>query len=119
MEELYPCPGCGSFVFDEPSGSYDICPLCDWEDDSSQLRYPMSEGGANKQSLHEHQQFWLQNVPSKIRERNGFRRDPLWRPFRIEEYYVPDHLKMALDWFKVTDDDPPYYWRTANTGKEL
>jgi hypothetical protein len=34
----YPCPCCGHVVFDEPPGSYSICPICFWEDDLVQLR---------------------------------------------------------------------------------
>jgi rubrerythrin len=38
-EMKYPCPGCGYLVFDEPPGSYEICPICFWEDDLAQLRF--------------------------------------------------------------------------------
>ena len=27
----HPCPSCGFVVFEEPPGSYAICPVCDWE----------------------------------------------------------------------------------------
>ncbi len=37
----YPCPCCGYLVFTEPPGSYTICPICFWEDDISQLRFPL------------------------------------------------------------------------------
>jgi hypothetical protein len=43
----YPCPACGFEVFDDAPGSYDLCPVCDWEDDGVQLRYPSMRGGAN------------------------------------------------------------------------
>ena len=45
------CPCCGHLVFDESPGSYDICPVCFWEDDIVQLRWPDWAGGANKPSL--------------------------------------------------------------------
>lgn len=35
----------------EPPGSYEICPVCWWEDDGLQLRWPRLIGGANKISL--------------------------------------------------------------------
>lgn len=44
----YKCPCCGYYTFDErPSGSYDICPVCFWEDDPVQLDDPSYEGGEN------------------------------------------------------------------------
>lgn len=47
----HPCPCCGHLTFDEPPGSYSICAVCFWEDDSVQLRWPMMQGGANRPSL--------------------------------------------------------------------
>lgn len=48
----YKCPCCGYFTFDnKPDGSYDICKVCFWEDESIQLEDPTYEGGANKVSL--------------------------------------------------------------------
>jgi hypothetical protein len=32
-------------------GSFMICPVCGWEDDPVQLRWPGYEGGANRSSL--------------------------------------------------------------------
>jgi anaerobic ribonucleoside-triphosphate reductase len=54
MTALFPCPCCGYLTSSEP-GSHDICPICDWEDDLSQLRFPRSGGGANHESLEEAQ----------------------------------------------------------------
>jgi hypothetical protein len=51
MSDRYPCPCCGHVVFDEPPGSYAICPVCFWVDDPVQLRWPDWAGGANKPSL--------------------------------------------------------------------
>lgn len=55
----YPCPCCGRLVFDEPPGSYAICPVCFWEDDPVQLRWPDFGGGANRPSLREAQAGYL------------------------------------------------------------
>lgn len=44
----YTCPCCGYFSFNHPPGSYDICPICLWEDDEVQLRQEWwDQGGAN------------------------------------------------------------------------
>jgi cysteine-rich CPCC protein len=48
----YACPCCDFLTFTEaPSGSYDICPVCGWEDDPVQFRDPEFAGGANDPSL--------------------------------------------------------------------
>ncbi len=57
--DAHPCPCCGHFTFNEPPGSYDICPVCFWEDDVVQLRWPKYGGGANKPSLIDSQQNFL------------------------------------------------------------
>lgn len=50
--KLYPCPCCKYLTLKhEADGSYDICPVCFWEDDFVQLKDPDFSGGANKVSL--------------------------------------------------------------------
>src|SRR5688572_26719578 len=44
------CACCGFFVLDE-RGSYDICPICFWEDDIVQIADPWYDGGANSPAL--------------------------------------------------------------------
>lgn len=49
---IYPCPCCGYFTYDHvPDGSFDVCPVCFWEDDNVQNVEPSYEGGANGISL--------------------------------------------------------------------
>ena len=48
--EKYRCPCCGYFTLEEV-GTYEICPVCFWEDDPSQENDPEMEGGANELSL--------------------------------------------------------------------
>lgn len=51
-----PCPCCGYKTFaHEPDGLYDICSVCFWEDDPTQLADPDYEGGANRVSLRQAQ----------------------------------------------------------------
>jgi hypothetical protein len=48
----YECPCCGYLTLDEePPGTYEICPVCFWEDDPVQFDDPEYVGGANKVSL--------------------------------------------------------------------
>ena len=50
----YQCPCCGYLTFDdEPCGTFEICPVCYWEDDNVQNGDPSYEGGANGISLNE------------------------------------------------------------------
>lgn len=50
----YPCPCCGYLTLGEPpTGTYEICDVCFWEDDGVQFRDLDYEGGANKVSLNQ------------------------------------------------------------------
>jgi len=46
------CPCCGYLTLSDWNvGSWEICPVCNWEDDEVQYRDPTFEGGANPESL--------------------------------------------------------------------
>jgi hypothetical protein len=48
----YPCPCCGYLTLGEKSpGTYEVCPVCFWEDDDVQSRDPSFAGGPNKINL--------------------------------------------------------------------
>ena len=79
----FPCPCCGYLVFSERPGSYDICQVCGWEDDLSQLRFVML-GGANRPLVDCQTEFAATGGSSK----HDLRRDPEWRP--IESRRGPD-----------------------------
>ena len=114
----YPCPCCGYLVFQEPPGSYDICPICFWEDDALQLEFATTlAGGANHVTLLDGQQIFREHgaceegLIAYVRPPGPFdRRDPTWRP-----------IDPARDWFPVwddpgrvrapEDDESLYYWR--------
>ncbi len=49
---MYKCRCCNYLTLkEEPSGSFEICPVCYWEDDNVQSDNPNFSGGANKVSL--------------------------------------------------------------------
>ncbi len=52
------CPCCGKYMFPDYD-SFDICPVCSWEDDFLQEKEPDLAGGANEHSLNEWRQIWL------------------------------------------------------------
>ena len=77
----YACPCCGFLTLGEaPSGTYEICEVCFWEDDSVQFRNPEYEGGANKVSLKDARQNFLDYGVSEL----CFKSDV--RPPRPEEH---------------------------------
>ncbi|MFI7386777.1 CPCC family cysteine-rich protein [Streptomyces sp. NPDC049813] len=90
LPRLGACPCCGHLVFDAGRGwpgSYEICPVCFWEDDGVQLRYPNMGGGANRPSLIEAQRNYAAYRACEERGRRHARparadepRDPSWRP---------------------------------------
>lgn len=44
----YQCPCCGNYTLHEkPPGTYEICEVCNWEDDEIQFMDPTYSGGAN------------------------------------------------------------------------
>ncbi len=49
---LLPCPCCGSQELTE-EGGFEICSVCNWEDDNAQRNDPDLRGGANSMSLNE------------------------------------------------------------------
>jgi hypothetical protein len=82
----YTCPCCGFKTLDEPPGTYDICPICFWEDDQVQSDDPDYSGGANRLSLSEAQKNYARfgafekgalDIVRRPTERD--RRDPNWR----------------------------------------
>ena len=52
VKRKYPCPCCGFLTLEEePPGTFDICPVCFWEDDPVQFENPDYPFGANRVSL--------------------------------------------------------------------
>jgi hypothetical protein len=57
MQKKNKCPCCGNITFDHNfPGSYNICPICYWEDDLVQFYDENFKGGANRPSLKEAQE---------------------------------------------------------------
>ncbi len=50
----YQCPCCGHYTLAKrPDNTFQICPVCFWEDDGVQFDDPDYEGGANEMSLNQ------------------------------------------------------------------
>jgi hypothetical protein len=118
VDASYPCPCCGYLVFAQPPGSYDICPICFWEDDIVQLRWVRYPGGANTPSLADAQRTYVRTNATDLLAlchvrpvAASDRRDPEWRCVEGEadvEPYVP-----GTDYGRTYPEDPTrlYYWR--------
>jgi hypothetical protein len=114
----FTCPCCGFIVFEEPPGSYDTCPVCAWEDDLSQLRWPTVPGGANRVSLAEAQLNFMKlgrSDPNRAPTRSpaaSEQRDVEWRPLDLSIDRV-EASTGGHDMGETYDDDRTayYYWR--------
>ena len=108
------CPCCGYIVFDDPAGSFDICPICFWEDDAVQVADPWYAGGANQPSLVDSQQNFRrfgameERFIGDVRKpTSADRKDPRWRLVQ------PTDKDSSRNSEKVRNDDTGgsyYYW---------
>ncbi len=74
----YTCPCCGYKSLDlEPPGTFVICEVCDWEDDSVQFGDPDCEGGANGYSLRQAQHRYADGYRAKYSS-PLFEKDSSW-----------------------------------------
>lgn len=110
----YTCPCCGFLTFDEPSGNYEICGICGWEDDPVQLMNPCLRGGANLGDLWYEQHRTLTFIPVNVTEYKGIVRDARWRPLTHEEaIYFKNKVKSGLDYFNTAClGEVKYYWES-------
>jgi hypothetical protein len=103
-------------MFSEAPGSFEICPICFWEDDIVQLGFPDLAGGANKCSLIEGQRNFALFGACEARLKEHVRvpldsdvRDPAWRPL------VPE-CDRFLSWGRREDHD---LWQQAKHSEAL
>lgn len=110
-----PCPCCGYVVHAHPPGSHRICPLCWWEDDLVQLRWPFLSGGANRPSLVEAQRTYAATGASELRFRDrartpaGERRAPGFRPIDPRRDRFESATGPPAPW--PADRTVLYWWR--------
>lgn len=60
LPQKYTCPCCSYKTLEQPNSSYDICPVCYWEDDPQQLADPNLEEAANEVSLRQAQRNFIE-----------------------------------------------------------
>jgi hypothetical protein len=110
VKEKYPCPCCGYLTHDEGPGDFEFCPVCGWQDDLSQLRFPAMGGGANERSLIDAQRIFLSTTLPD--EPGRYSRDPQWRPLDSDSDRI-EAPEPGLDYGATYADDRTvyYYWR--------
>jgi hypothetical protein len=118
--DKYPCPCCGHLVHDLVPGFHQVCPICGWEDDLTQLRFPQMPGSSNTVSLAEAQQNFQHYGASERRNIgrtrapvDGEPREPGWRlldPAR-DNCEQPRRGDSYADSYPWPDTTVLYYWR--------
>lgn len=118
----FPCPCCGHLVHDYEPGFHQVCPICGWEDDLSQLRFPLMPGSSNRVCLQEAQENFRAYGASE-RRNLGRTRDPVegeevergWRPLDVDRDNV-EHPRRGIDYadsYPWPDTTVLYYWRST------
>ena len=120
--DKFPCPCCGYLVFERQPGSSAVCPICRWEDDLAQLRFPCMPGSANAVSLAQAQQNFhelgvaLRRYAGQGRApRRGEARESGWRPLDPGRDNV-EEPRAGIDYansYPLGDTTVLYYWRTT------
>ena len=120
--EKYPCPCCGHLVFTREPGSCQSCPICLWQDDLAQLRFPLMPNVTNLVSLQKAQLNYVEVGAAEKRHAGMGRmptdmdsRDEQWRQLdpqrdNIEE---PQRGINYADTYPVSDTTVLYYWRST------
>lgn len=117
--QKFPCPCCGYLVYDRQPGGHEKCPICGWEDDLAQLRFPRMPGSANRVSLESAQQNFA-HMGVAERRYLGEGREPLedepreqaWRPLDPQRDNVEEPQRGSYAGSYPEDDTTVlYYWR--------
>ncbi len=118
--EKFPCPCCGYLMFSEQPGSYQTCPICLWQDNLAQLRFPLMPNVANPVSLQQAQKNYVACGTAE-RRNAGTGRQPLGDDVREDSWRVLDvthdnveEPQRGIDYadsYPIQDTTVLYYWR--------
>lgn len=115
----FPCPCCGYIVFTQPPGAHGVCPICNWEDDLSQLRFPLMPGLSNHSSLQSAQKNYATSGASAKHNPGPVRKpeitdqqDEGWRQLDTEHDNIEEpHRGIDYNSSYPQDTTVLYYWR--------
>lgn len=94
----YTCKCCGFKTLDSEF-NFDICDICDWEDDEVQNNNPLLEIWANKNNLYQSQINLISKIPLNIKDYNWYIRDEKWKPIKIDTLRNRKIIENWLDYF--------------------
>ncbi|MCA1217213.1 hypothetical protein LCE31_01970 [Streptomyces sp. 8L] len=111
----YPCSCCGHRTLESPPGLHDICPVCFWEDDVMQLRWPCLERAANGVSLVTAQDNYRRTGACEERFEGssvrmplqGEETEPWWHPVDLTRDRFEETLVALAPW---PNDRTVLYW---------
>ena len=119
--EIYPCPCCGYQVHKYPPGYHEVCPICGWEDELSQLRFVEMPGISNHVTLIRAQENFVEYGVSEKRNLGlgrepvpGEKRDIDWRPIDPAKDNI-EEPHSGIDYATSYPEDTTvlYYWRST------
>jgi hypothetical protein len=96
-------------TFTGPPGGYEGCPICFWEDDGQQLRWPRLEGGANTVSLEQAQKIFAECGASQ-RRFQPYVRKPRTDDVREPSFRRDDSFEDVWSTAPWPDDKTVLYW---------
>ena len=104
-------------MFEAGPGSYEVCPICSWEDDALQLQFATSlAGGANRLSLiNAQREFATQSARLSGKHPDApspSEMDPDWRPIDPARDKFPSWRGTEVERASVLDESL-YYWRAT------
>jgi hypothetical protein len=107
-------------VFEQMPGSHKVCPICCWEDNLVQLRFPLMPGASNVVSLETAQQNYQQFGSAEKRKfsvvrrpRKDERKDESWRLLdqEVDNVEEPQAGIDYVDSYPTHNTSVLYYWR--------
>jgi hypothetical protein len=117
----FPCPCCGYRIFRGAPGSFEICGICNWEDDPVQLLDPAYAGGANRMCLMEAQENFAKFGACDLSSCGGSRkpgpnecRAVDWRTARSDDL-LHARTPASLSGDEAEHFSNWYYWKRQRT----